>query len=114
MTACAVLPFAAPSVASAPGLVPPAAAGTSGDAAERRQTLNRLLFPAPAREFGQLRAEVGDLSGLGTPGHLFGLEPGGGQREEGIVHGKAGAVIFHAPQPPAIEMGGNRQIPVKT
>lgn len=60
--------------------VPPLTAdeesGLAGDAAERRQTLNRLLFPAPAREFEQLRAEFGDLSALGTPDYFYGLKPG--------------------------------------
>ena len=50
--------------------------GLAGDAAERRRTLNRLLFPAPAREFEKNRATYGDLTALGTPDYLYGLKPG--------------------------------------
>ncbi|WP_434811656.1 pyruvate carboxylase [Microbacterium sp. bgisy189] len=50
--------------------------GLAGDAASRRQTLNRLMFPAPAREFEKTRATYGDLSTLGTPDYLYGLKPG--------------------------------------
>ena len=32
----------------------------------RRRTLNRLLFPGPAKEFEQIREPYGDLSALGT------------------------------------------------
>ncbi|MFB8147378.1 pyruvate carboxylase [Microbacterium sp. NPDC056003] len=51
-------------------------AGLAGDGADRRRTLNRLLFPAPAREFEKNRATYGDLSALGTPDYLYGLKPG--------------------------------------
>ena len=59
-----------------PPLKPEEEDGLAGDAALRRQTLNRLLFPAPAREFEQLRADYGDLSALGTPDYFYGLKPG--------------------------------------
>ena len=60
--------------------IPPLSAtereGLAGDAAERRRTLNRLLFPGPSKEFEANRAAYGDLSALGTPDYLYGLTPG--------------------------------------
>ncbi|WP_396657882.1 pyruvate carboxylase [Microbacterium sp.] len=50
--------------------------GLAGDAADRRRTLNRLLFPGPAREFEQNRETYGDLAALGTPDYFYGLKPG--------------------------------------
>jgi pyruvate carboxylase len=43
---------------------------------EPRQTLNRLLFPGPARDFEAARDSFGDLSVLGTGLFLHGLEQG--------------------------------------
>jgi pyruvate carboxylase len=51
-------------------------AGLAGDAATRRQTLNRLLFPAPTRQFEQIRELFGDLSVVDTVDYLYGLNPG--------------------------------------
>ncbi|WP_243075244.1 pyruvate carboxylase [Microbacterium sp. SS28] len=51
-------------------------AGLVGDAATRRRTLNRLLFPAPTKQFEENRAAYGDLTALGTPDYLYGLTPG--------------------------------------
>ncbi|MFE7844631.1 pyruvate carboxylase [Microbacterium sp. NPDC057407] len=51
-------------------------AGLAGDSLARRRTLNRLLFPGPAREFEKNRATYGDLTALGTPDYLYGLTPG--------------------------------------
>ncbi|MDQ1128900.1 pyruvate carboxylase [Microbacterium sp. SORGH_AS_0888] len=48
----------------------------AGDADGRRRTLNRLLFPGPAKEFEATREAYGDLSKLGTPDYLYGLKPG--------------------------------------
>ena len=42
----------------------------------RREALNRLLFPAPARQFEQVRDVFGDVSLLDTSGYLYGLVPG--------------------------------------
>ncbi|MDT0143858.1 pyruvate carboxylase [Microbacterium sp. PRC9] len=60
--------------------VPPLTAeeqeGLAGDAATRRRTLNRLLFPGPARDFERNREAYGDLTALGTPDYLYGLKPG--------------------------------------
>ena len=43
---------------------------------ERQQTLNRLLFPGPTREFQQKRDDFGDVSVLPTVPYLYGMEPG--------------------------------------
>jgi len=51
-------------------------AGLAADSATRRATLNRLLFPAPTREFAQMRELFGDLSVLDTADYLYGLVPG--------------------------------------
>ncbi|HET9657653.1 MAG TPA: pyruvate carboxylase [Kineosporiaceae bacterium] len=45
-------------------------------AGDRRQTLNRLLFPGPTREFQAVRETYGDVSVLDTADYLFGLRPG--------------------------------------
>lgn len=51
-------------------------AGLNGTAAERRATLNRLLFPAPTNSYEQSREQFGDLSVLKTIEYLYGLEQG--------------------------------------
>ena len=50
-----------------------ALAGTSG---ERQTALNRLLFPAPTRQFEQGRELFGDLSTIDTIDYLYGLQQG--------------------------------------
>ncbi len=47
-----------------------------GTSLERRATLNRLLFPAPTKQFDQVRETYGDLSVVDTIDYLYGLEPG--------------------------------------
>lgn len=47
-----------------------------GTSLERRSTLNRLLFPAPTKQFEQVRETYGDLSVVDTIDYLYGLEPG--------------------------------------
>ncbi len=47
--------------------------GLAGDSKTRRQTLNRLLFAGPTRDFEKLRAEYGDVSLLHTRDYLYGL-----------------------------------------
>ena len=47
----------------------------SDDAAVRRSTLNRLLFPGPTQEFEARQAEYGDMSVLHTRDFLYGLLP---------------------------------------
>ena len=46
------------------------------DGAERRATLNRLLFPQPTQQYERDREQFGDLSVLDTPDYLYGLVPG--------------------------------------
>lgn len=47
-----------------------------GSSLERRATLSRLLFPAPTKQFEQVRETYGDLSVVDTIDYLYGLEPG--------------------------------------
>jgi pyruvate carboxylase len=47
----------------------------AGDAATRRATLNRLLFPGPTDDYEKTRAEHGDLSAVPTDAFLYGLRP---------------------------------------
>ncbi|WP_022880620.1 pyruvate carboxylase [Gryllotalpicola ginsengisoli] len=42
----------------------------------RQQTLNRLLFPGPTRQFEEIRELFGDLSVVDTSDYLYGLVPG--------------------------------------
>ncbi len=51
-------------------------AALAGDAATRRAALNRLLFPGPTKQFGELHELFGDLSILDTADYLYGLQPG--------------------------------------
>ncbi|GAA3931951.1 pyruvate carboxylase [Actinomadura viridis] len=43
---------------------------------EVRDTLDRLLFPGPAKDYREARAAYGDLSVLPTAAFLYGLQPG--------------------------------------
>jgi len=61
-----------------------------GDAATRRATLNRLLFPGPTRTFEQWRETYGDLSVLDTLDYLYGLKPG----VEHVVAMRRGVHLF--------------------
>ncbi|MFE0025687.1 pyruvate carboxylase [Amycolatopsis sp. NPDC059021] len=47
-----------------------------GLANERRRTLNRLLFPAPTKEFEAHREQYGDTSVLPSKDFFYGLRPG--------------------------------------
>ena len=56
---------------------------SEGDAAhlrepgrDRQVTLNRLLFPAPTKEFDEAREEYGDLTSMPTIPYLYGMRPG--------------------------------------
>ncbi|MET3769589.1 pyruvate carboxylase [Marisediminicola sp. UYEF4] len=62
----------------------------AGDSAGRRATLNRLLFPAPAKAFEQIREEYGDLSSVDTADYLYGLRQG----QEHIVEMSRGVSLF--------------------
>ncbi|WP_219419801.1 pyruvate carboxylase [Pseudonocardia nigra] len=46
-----------------------------GLADDRRATLNRLLFPGPAKEYAAHQEAYGDTSVLSTKDYLYGLEP---------------------------------------
>jgi pyruvate carboxylase len=48
----------------------------TGLAKDRRATLNRLLFPGPAREFDTHRGTFGDTSVLDSKDFFYGLRPG--------------------------------------
>ncbi|MFC9998156.1 pyruvate carboxylase [Nocardia sp. NPDC127526] len=48
-------------------------AGLSGTSAERRATLNRLLFPGPTAEFLAHREKYGDTTGLSANQFFYGL-----------------------------------------
>jgi pyruvate carboxylase len=52
-------------------------AALAGTSAERQTALNRLLFPAPTRQFEQVRELFGDLSVVDTIPYLYGLQQGG-------------------------------------
>ncbi|GHG41631.1 pyruvate carboxylase [Sinomonas cellulolyticus] len=47
-----------------------------GDSATRRATLNRLLFPAPTKEYQSNRDTYGNLAVLDTRDYLYGLQLG--------------------------------------
>ena len=64
--------------------------GLAGDSATRRSTLNRLLFPAPARQFQQVRELFGDVSVLDTDDYLYGLTPG----REHVIHLGPGVRLY--------------------
>ncbi len=53
------------------------AALLEGSSAERRDALNRLLFPGPTAQFHSMRERYGDLSVLDTGDYLYGLDPDG-------------------------------------
>ncbi|MBM7815387.1 pyruvate carboxylase [Brevibacterium paucivorans] len=57
----------------------------------RRDTLNRLLFPQPAKEFLSMRDTYGDLSVLNTTDYLYGLEEG---EEHAVVIDKGKALLL--------------------
>jgi pyruvate carboxylase len=54
-------------------LDPEDSAALTGDSATRRDTLNRLLFAGPTRDFKASRAKYGDLALLHTRDFLYGL-----------------------------------------
>ncbi|QEO09956.1 pyruvate carboxylase [Protaetiibacter larvae] len=65
-------------------------AALDGTPAERRAALNRLLFPAPTRQFEQIRELFGDLSIVDTVDYLYGLKAG----VEHTVHIGPGVSLF--------------------
>ncbi|AYF99225.1 pyruvate carboxylase [Protaetiibacter intestinalis] len=71
-------------------LSPEDAAALAGDSRTRRATLNRLLFPAPTKQFEEVREQYGDLSNLDTVDYLYGLRQG----VEHTVHMGPGVSLF--------------------
>ena len=65
-------------------------AALAGSALLRRNTLNRLLFPGPWREFQESRDRYGDLSVVGTLDYLYGLQA----RGEHIVEVSKGVSLY--------------------
>jgi pyruvate carboxylase len=63
---------------------------TGGDAKLRRSTLNRLLFPAPTKEFEKFRETYGRLDQVDTVDYLYGLQQG----HEHIVEISKGVQLF--------------------
>ncbi|MGI8591121.1 MAG: pyruvate carboxylase [Nakamurella sp.] len=57
--------------------------------ARPRQTLNRLLFHGPGKEFLAAREEFGDVSVLSTADYLYGLQPG----TEHVIHLQQGVQL---------------------
>ena len=62
----------------------------SGDSATIRSTLNRLLFPAPTKEFERIRETYGDLDNVSTLDYLFGLDT----ETEHVVELRKGLQLF--------------------
>ena len=65
-------------------------AALAGDAASRRSTLNRLLFPQPTKLFTEVRELFGDLSVVPTVDYLYGLRQG----HEHVVEISRGVSLF--------------------
>ena len=63
---------------------------SSSEHSVRRQTLNRLLFPAPTKEFERMRTTYGKLTNVPTLDYLYGLEPG----TEHVVELRKGLQLF--------------------
>lgn len=62
------------------------------DGDDVRGTLNRLLFPGPARDYEEARRLYGDVSVVPTPAFLHGLKPG----EELTVELSTGVALYLA------------------
>ena len=62
----------------------------SGDSATIRSTLNRLLFPAPTKEFERIRETYGDLDNVSTLDYLYGLDT----ETEHVVELRKGLQLF--------------------
>jgi len=63
---------------------------SSSEHSVRRQTLNRLLFPAPTKEFERMRTTYGKLTNVPTLDYLYGLEP----ETEHVVELRKGLQLF--------------------
>ncbi|MCC3290694.1 MULTISPECIES: pyruvate carboxylase [unclassified Arthrobacter] len=67
-------------------------AGLHSDSATRQETLNRLLFAGPAKEFATVRETYGDVSVLETRDYLYGLRRG----EEHVIELEKGVRLIAA------------------
>ncbi|WP_146362480.1 pyruvate carboxylase [Arthrobacter yangruifuii] len=67
-------------------------AGLHADSATRKETLNRLLFAGPAKEFATVRETYGDVSVLDTRDYLYGLRRG----EEHVIELEKGVRLIAA------------------
>lgn len=65
-------------------------AALDGSPAERRDALNRLLFPAPTAHYAEVRESYGDLSVVDTIDYLYGLRQG----DEHIVEIATGVNLY--------------------
>jgi pyruvate carboxylase len=63
---------------------------SSSDDALVQATLNRLLFPAPTKEFERLRNQYGSLDNVATVDYLYGLQV----EEEHVVELSKGLQLF--------------------
>jgi pyruvate carboxylase len=71
-------PFRTKALAGRPaprGIAPLTEEDHAGLSADRRATLNRLLFPGPTKEFLAHRAQFSDTSVLASKDFFYGLEP---------------------------------------
>lgn len=64
----------------------------AGASAERRASLNRLLFPQPTKVFEDVREQFGDVSVLDTSDYLYGLQAS----EEHVVDISKGVRLYVA------------------
>ena len=67
-------------------------AGLRADSVTRQETLNRLLFAGPAKEFATVRETYGDVSVLETRDYLYGLRRG----EEHVIELEKGVRLIAA------------------
>ncbi len=63
---------------------------SSSESSVRRRTLNKLLFPAPTKEFERMRTTYGKLTNVPTVDYLYGLEP----ETEHVVELRKGLQLF--------------------
>ncbi|MGA7148554.1 MAG: biotin/lipoyl-containing protein, partial [Microbacterium sp.] len=71
-------------------LTPAETTALEGDAAARREMLNKLLFPGPTQAYREVRDLYGDVSLLDTSDYLYGLASG----TEHVVEIERGVQLF--------------------
>ena len=75
--------------------------------ADRRRTLDALLFPGPAQEFLDSRERYGDVSVLATSDYLYGLQP---DREHRVVIEEGKTLILGVQSISDADERGNRTV----